>query len=75
MRKLRWNSYKEIKKSLSAINNMILNDEITTDKARAINYNCNTILAAIKQFETEKEIEEIRSLVEEIQKEADKDEK
>lgn len=75
MRKLRWNSYKEIKKSLSAINNMILNDEITTDKARAITYNCNTILAAIKQFETEKEIEEIRSLVEEIQKEADKDEK
>ena len=67
MRKLRWNNYKEIKKSLSAINNMLLNDEITTDKARAITYNCNTILSAIKQFETEKEIEELKQILEELQ--------
>ena len=69
MRKLRWNSYKEIKKSLSAINNMLLNDDITTDKSRAIAYNCNVILSAIKQFETEKEIEELKKILEELENE------
>ena len=49
--------------------NMLLNDEITTDKSRAIAYNCNVILSAIKQFETEKEIEELKQILEELENE------
>ena len=48
---------------------MLLNDEITTDKSRAIAYNCNVILSAIKQFETEKEIEELKQILEELENE------
>ena len=68
-RKLSWSTAKEVRRSLAAINNMLLNDKIEADKARAIVYTANAILQSIRIDEQEKAIEELKSMVEEIQKE------
>ena len=65
-RKLSWSNAREVRRSLAAINNMLLNDKIEADKARAIVYTANTILQSIRIDEQEKQIEELRELIEEI---------
>ena len=66
-RKLSWSTAKEVRRSLAAINNMLLNDKIETDKARAIVYTANTILSSIRQDETDREIAELKELVKELE--------
>ena len=68
-RKLSWSTAKEVRRSLAAINNMLLSDKIEADKARAIVYTANAILQSIRVDEQEKQIQELREMVEEIQKE------
>ena len=68
-RKLSWSTAKEVRRSLAAINNMLLNDKIEPDKARALVYTANTILQSIRIDEQDKAIEELREIVEELQKE------
>ena len=65
-RKLSWSNAREVRRSLAAINNMLLNDKIEADKARAIVYTANAILQSIRIEEQEKQIEELRELIEEI---------
>lgn len=65
-RKLSWSNAREVRRSLAAINNMLLNDKIESDRARAIVYTANAILQAIRIDEQEKQIEELRELIEEI---------
>ena len=65
-RKLSWSNAREVRRSLAAINNMLLNDKIEADKARAIVYTANAILQSIRLDEQEKQIEELRELIEEI---------
>ena len=65
-RKLSWSNAREVRRSLAAINNMLLNDKIEADKARAIVYTANAILQSIRIDEQEKQIEELRELIEEI---------
>ena len=48
---------------------MLLNDKIEADKARAIVYTANAILSSIRLDEQEKQIQELREMVEQIQKE------
>ena len=66
-RKLSWSTAKEVRRSLAAINNMLLNDKIETDKARAIVYTANTILSSIRQDETDREIAELKEIVKELE--------
>ena len=66
-RKLSWRTAKEVRRSLAAINNMLLNDKIEADKARAIVYTANTILSSIRQDETDREIAELKEIVKELE--------
>ena len=66
-RKLSWSTAKEVRRSLAAINNMLLNDKIEPDKARAIVYTANTILSSIRQDETDREIAEMKEIIKELE--------
>ena len=66
-RKLSWSNAKEVRRSLAAINNMLLNDKIEADKARAIVYTANTILSSIRQDETDREIAELKEIIKELE--------
>lgn len=68
-RKLSWSNAREVRRSLAAINNMLLNDKIESDRARAIVYTANAILQAIRIDEQEKQIEELKNILEELQNE------
>ena len=65
--KLKFSNNKEIKKSLSKVANLVVNGKIKHYDASAIATICNTILKAEKQLETEKQIEELRDIIEQIQ--------
>lgn len=64
--RLKFTDNKEIRKSLNRVANMVVNNELDPQRASAIATLCNTILKAEKQLEIEKEIEELKELVEEI---------
>ena len=68
-RKLSWSNAKEVRRSLAAINNMLLNRTIEPDRARAIIYGANNILASIRTDEQEKQIEELKQVLEELENE------
>lgn len=68
-RKLSWSNAREVRRSLSAVNNMLLNDKIESERARAIVYTANAILQSIRIDEQEKQIEELREIIEEIKEE------
>lgn len=68
-RKLSWSNAREVRRSLSAVNNMLLNDKIEPERARAIVYTANAILQSIRIDEQEKQIEELREIIEEIKEE------
>ena len=73
-RKLSWSNAREVRRSLATINNMLLNDKIEADKARAIVYTANTILSSIRIDDQEKQIQELKDMVEELQKEKNNNE-
>lgn len=73
-RKLSWSNAREVRRSLATINNMLLNDKIESDKARAIVYTANTILSSIRIDDQEKQIQELKDMVEELQKEKNNNE-
>ena len=64
--KLKLSTPKEIRKSLATGANCVLNDEIDAKKANAFVYVTNSILTSIRVDEQQKEIEELKTLVEEI---------
>ena len=64
--KLKLSTPKEVRKSLSTVANMVINDEIDTKKANAFVYVTNSILTSIRVDEQQKEIEELKEIVEEI---------
>ena len=64
--KLKLSTPKEIRKSLATVANCVLNDEIEPKKANAFVYVTNSILTSIRVDEQQKEIEELKTLVEEI---------
>ena len=64
--KLKLSTPKEVRKSLSTVANMVINDEIDTKKANAFVYVTNSILTSIRVDEQEKQIQELKEIVEEI---------
>ena len=74
MRKnFRWNSVKTIKQSLGNILNAYIADEIESDKLRNIVYAANCLINCCKTI-NEEEVQELREMLEDIKKEADKNE-
>ena len=69
----RWNSVKTIKQSVGNILNSYIADEIESDKLRNIVYAANCLINACKQI-NEEEVQELREMLEDIKKEADKNE-
>ena len=64
--KFKTSTPKEVRKTLSTLVNLVANDEIDQKKANSIVYITNAILSAIKVFEQEKQIEELKQIVEDI---------
>ena len=60
---LKLDTPEDVRKSLSKLANMILNDEIDTKKANAIVYISNGILQSIRVDEQEKRIEELEAYI------------
>ena len=69
----RWNSVKTIKQSLGNILNSYIADEIEADKLRNIVYAANCLINCCKTI-NEEEVQELREMLEDIKKEADKNE-
>lgn len=61
--KLKFNNTKAIKMSLSKVANMVINGELKPQEASSIATICNTILKAEKQLEMEKDIEELKEII------------
>lgn len=53
-RKLRWNNASQIRRSLAAVNNMVLNGTISHKEANSIYYSCNLLLKALEIEAAEK---------------------
>ena len=64
--KLKLSTPKEVRASLAKVANGVLNDEIEPKKANAFVYVSNAILTSIRCDEQQKEIEELKTIVEEI---------
>lgn len=58
---------KEVRKTLSSLVNLVANDEIDQKKANSIVYITNAILQSIRIDEQEKQIQELKEMVEQIQ--------
>lgn len=67
-KKLKFNTARDIQKSLTKINNMLLNGQIDPKIANAITTACNTILGSMKYAEQDKKLQELEQLIKEIQK-------
>ena len=67
--KFKTSSAKEVRVTLSKIVNLVANDELDPKKANSIVYVCNAILQSIRIDEQEKQIEELREIIEEIKEE------
>lgn len=65
--KFKTSTPKEVRQTLSKLVNMVANDKIDQKKANSIVYITNSILTSIRVDEQEKQIQELKELVEEIQ--------
>ena len=70
--KLKLSTPKEVRKSLATVANMVLNGEIDTKKSNAFVYVTNAILTSIRIDEQQKEIEELREIIQEIKEKDNK---
>ena len=67
MTKYKLSTAKEVRKALASVANGVLSDTIDPKKANAFVYVTNAILQSIRLDEQEKEIQELKELVEKIQ--------
>ena len=65
--KLKLSTPREVRKSLATVANMVLNGEIEAKKANAFVYVTNAILTSIRIDEQEKQIQELKQIVQDIQ--------
>ncbi len=65
--RLKLNTPKEIRKSLTKIINMVANGDLTTGQANSITLACNAILGSIRTDEQDKKIKELQEILEKLQ--------
>jgi len=68
-RNIKLSTPQDVRKALSRIANMVLNNEIESKQANAIMYACNIILSAIRTDDQQKKIDELERLIEKYIKE------
>lgn len=66
--RLRMGTPTEIRRTLTRVANMVLNNEIDTKTANTIILACNAVLSAIRTDEQQKKIDELEGLLDEINK-------
>ena len=64
--KFKTSTSKEVRVSLSKVFNLMANGDMDTTTGKALVYTANAILQSIRIDEQEKQIEELRELIEEI---------
>lgn len=64
--KFKTSTPKEVRKTLSSLVNLVANDEIDQKKANSIVYITNAILSSIRIDDQEKQIQELKQIVEDI---------
>ena len=67
--RLKFTDIKSIKLSLNRVANLVANGELDPQRGSCIATLCNTLLKASKQEEIEKEIENLKEILEELQNE------
>ena len=70
--KLKLSTPKEVRKSLATVANMVLNGDIDAKKSNAFVYVTNAILTSIRVDEQQREIEELREIIQEIKEKDNK---
>ena len=61
--RLKLSTPSDIRKTLSKITNMIINNEIDSKKANTIIYSCNSILNSIRTDELEKQLQKMEEFI------------
>lgn len=62
-RTMKLSTPEEIRRAISRIANMVLNDEIDPITAKALIYACNSALTAIRTDEYKRKVEELEALL------------
>ena len=65
--KFKTSTPKEVRNTLSTLVNLVANDEMDHQKAKTITYMTSYILQSIKLDEQEKEIQQLKDMLEELQ--------
>lgn len=65
--KFKTSTPREVRNTLSTLVNLVANDEIDHNKAKTITYMSSYILQSIKLDEQEKQIQELKDTLEELQ--------
>ena len=60
---LKLSTPEDIRRAISRIANMLLNEDIDSTKAKALIYACNSALDAVRTDEYRKKVEEIEALL------------
>lgn len=64
--KIKLSTPAEVRRTLSKIANMLLNNEIDPQRATAITNCCNAVLSCIRLDEQQKRIDELEKLLQEV---------
>lgn len=67
-KRLKMTTSSDVRKALNRIANMLLNDEITVQKANAITYSAKTILEAIRVDDYLSKLDELEGIIESLDK-------
>lgn len=70
--KFKTSTAKEVRTTLATLVNLVANDKIDQKKANSIVYITNAILTSIRVDEQERQIQELKEIVEQIQKDSGK---
>lgn len=64
MNSVRLNSIGGVNRLLGRVANLLIQDEITEDRARAIGYICNILIKGLDKGDIEKRLEDLEKIVE-----------
>lgn len=64
----RFKTPRDIRNSIARVNNMVANREMDPKTANAIICGCNTLLGSIRADEQQKQIEELKNIVDELER-------
>lgn len=66
----RFKTPRDIRNSIARINNMVANGEMDTKTDNAIVCGCNTLLGSIRADEQQKQMDELRAIVEDLERDS-----